>query len=75
LSKPKAPASAVTLLKRAAASVVVPFQYTLIIWAVLLGYVVFDDVPDAATLAGAVVVVVTGALHPLARADGNAPEG
>jgi drug/metabolite transporter (DMT)-like permease len=47
-------------LKLAAASVVVPFQYTLIIWAVLLGYVVFDDVPDAATLAGALLVVVTG---------------
>jgi drug/metabolite transporter (DMT)-like permease len=47
-------------LRLAAASVVVPYQYTLIVWAILLGYVVFGDVPDAFTLAGASVIVITG---------------
>jgi drug/metabolite transporter (DMT)-like permease len=47
-------------LRLAAASVVVPYQYTLIVWAILLGYVVFGDVPDAFTLAGAGVIVITG---------------
>src|SRR5215471_12284104 len=34
-------------LKLAPASVVVPYQYTMIVWAIILGYVVFGDVPDA----------------------------
>ena len=47
-------------LKLAAASVVAPYQYTLILWAVVLGYVVFGDVPDALTLAGAAVIIAAG---------------
>ena len=35
-------------LKLAPASVVVPYQYTMIVWAILFGYVVFGDVPTAA---------------------------
>src|SRR5262249_7889176 len=37
-------------LKLAPASVVVPYQYTMIVWAVILGYLVFGDVPDLFTL-------------------------
>jgi drug/metabolite transporter (DMT)-like permease len=33
-------------LKLAPASVVVPYQYTTIVWAVLLGYIFFGDVPS-----------------------------
>jgi hypothetical protein len=33
--------------------VVVPYQYTIILWAVVLGFLVFRDVPDAFTLCGA----------------------
>lgn len=47
-------------LKLAPASVVVPYQYTMIIWAVIFGYVVFGDVPSAAMLAGAAVIIVAG---------------
>ena len=47
-------------LKLAPASVVVPYQYTMIIWAVMFGYVVFGDVPSAAMLAGAAVIIVAG---------------
>ncbi len=32
-------------LKLAPASVVVPYQYTLIVWAMILGFIVFGDVP------------------------------
>ena len=38
-------------LKLAPASTVVPYQYTTIVWAVLFGYLVFGDVPDAWMLA------------------------
>ena len=47
-------------LKRAAASVVVPYQYTLIVWAILLGYVVFGDAPDVFTVSGAAVIILAG---------------
>ena len=47
-------------LKLAAASMVVPYQYTLIVWAIVLGYAVFGDVPDLFTLAGAAIIVVAG---------------
>jgi drug/metabolite transporter (DMT)-like permease len=47
-------------LKLAAASVVVPYQYTIIVWAIALGYVVFGDVPDVFTLAGAAIIIMAG---------------
>lgn len=47
-------------LKLAAASVVVPYQYTLIVWAVLLGFAVFGDVPAASTLLGVAIIIAAG---------------
>jgi drug/metabolite transporter (DMT)-like permease len=47
-------------LKLAPASVVVPYQYTMIIWAVLFGYVAFGDLPSMATLIGAAIIVAAG---------------
>jgi drug/metabolite transporter (DMT)-like permease len=53
-------------LKLAAASIVVPYQYTTIIWAVAFGYLVFGDVPDPAMLIGAGIIIAAG-LFILAR--------
>jgi drug/metabolite transporter (DMT)-like permease len=47
-------------LKLAPASVVVPYQYTMIMWAIVLGYLVFDDRPDPAMLVGAAIIVAAG---------------
>jgi drug/metabolite transporter (DMT)-like permease len=47
-------------LKLAPASTVVPYQYTLILWAVMLGYLVFDDVPSLSTAIGAIVIIGAG---------------
>lgn len=47
-------------LKRAPASVVVPYQYSMILWAVLFGFTVFGDVPPAATLIGAGIIIAAG---------------
>lgn len=44
----------------APASVLAPFLYQQIIWMVLLGYLVFGDVPDAAVAVGAVIVISSG---------------
>jgi drug/metabolite transporter (DMT)-like permease len=47
-------------LKLAPASVVVPYQYTMIIWAVIFGYSVFGDQPQIHTLIGAAIIVAAG---------------
>src|ERR1700737_675931 len=47
-------------LKLAPASVVVPYQYSMIIWAVMFGYFVFGDVPSIATIAGAAIIIGAG---------------
>jgi drug/metabolite transporter (DMT)-like permease len=47
-------------LKRTAASVVVPYQYTMILWGVVLGLVVFGDTPRAHVLAGAAIIIAAG---------------
>lgn len=44
----------------APASVVVPYQYSMIIWAVAFGYAVFGDRPSLATLAGAAIIIGAG---------------
>jgi drug/metabolite transporter (DMT)-like permease len=47
-------------LRLAPASVVVPYQYSMIIWAVLFGYLVFGDLPSIATLVGVVIIIGAG---------------
>ena len=47
-------------LKLAPASVVVPYQYSMIIWAVTFGVVVFGDVPRPATIVGAAIIIGAG---------------
>ncbi len=39
---------------------VVPYRYTALLWAILFGYLVFDEVPDGYTLAGSAIVVSMG---------------
>jgi drug/metabolite transporter (DMT)-like permease len=45
---------------RAPASVLSPFMYTQLLWATTFGYLVFDNVPNHWTLAGAAIVVASG---------------
>jgi drug/metabolite transporter (DMT)-like permease len=47
-------------LKLASASVVVPYQYMLILWSVLLGWQIFGELPDAYTVVGATIIVAAG---------------
>ncbi len=47
-------------LKLAPASVVVPYQYSMIIWAVIFGYLVFGDVPQVSTIVGAAIIIAAG---------------
>jgi drug/metabolite transporter (DMT)-like permease len=47
-------------LKLAPASVVVPYQYSMIVWAVIFGFVVWGDVPSTSTLIGAAIIIGAG---------------
>ncbi len=47
-------------LQLAPASVVVPFNYVSIVYAAVLGYLLFDDTPAPATIAGALIIVGAG---------------
>ncbi|MDE0815387.1 MAG: DMT family transporter [Alphaproteobacteria bacterium] len=46
--------------RAADASVVSPFKYTAILWAVALGYIIWDDKPDAFILIGSFLVIGSG---------------
>jgi len=52
--------SVIRALKLASASVVVPYQYTLIVWSVVFGWLFFAELPDAYTVLGAAVIVGAG---------------
>lgn len=39
---------------------IAPFRYTVMVWAIGLGYLVFGDIPDGWTVFGMAIVVVTG---------------
>lgn len=47
-------------LDHADAGAVQPYAYTLLVWAAVLGALVFGDIPDHWTLAGAAVIVASG---------------
>jgi drug/metabolite transporter (DMT)-like permease len=42
------------------AALVSPFKYGNVLWAVLFGYLLFGDLPDGATLLGALIVSMSG---------------
>jgi drug/metabolite transporter (DMT)-like permease len=46
--------------KLADAATVAPFNYTILLWAVIFGWLVFGDVPRTAMLTGAAVIVSAG---------------
>ena len=44
----------------AEASLVVPFKYTSMVWAVLLGFLVWGDLPDRWVVAGTILIIGSG---------------
>ena len=63
--------------QRAPASALTPFTYVHLVWATLVGWLVFGNFPDAWTLAGMAVIVGSGvliAMHERRRARAATPE-
>lgn len=46
--------------RHAPASVIAPFSYSSLIWATLFGFVIWGQLPDAATWAGATLIIAAG---------------
>ena len=47
-------------LSKARASIIQPFHYTLIFWAIILGFIFYGNIPDIFTILGALVITVSG---------------
>jgi drug/metabolite transporter (DMT)-like permease len=47
-------------LRHAEANLAAPFRYSAIVWAAVLGFLIWDDVPDAWAMAGAGIVIASG---------------
>ena len=47
-------------LSKARASIIQPFHYTLIFWAIIFGYIFYNDIPDIFTIIGAVIITCSG---------------
>ncbi len=47
-------------LKLAPASLLAPLQYSLLVWAIALGFIFFGDIPDAQIIVGSVIIVLAG---------------
>lgn len=56
----------IVALRLAAASLLQPFAYSLLVFATVVGYVVFGNLPDLATVTGALVITLSG-LYSFAR--------
>jgi drug/metabolite transporter (DMT)-like permease len=50
----------VLAFRYADASVLAPFSYTQLLWAALLGFLVFTEIPDAYTFIGAAIIIASG---------------
>jgi drug/metabolite transporter (DMT)-like permease len=53
------------------AALVSPFRYTALVWAVMLGYLVWGDVPDQWTLIGSGIVIASGVVLAIREARAN----
>jgi len=47
-------------MRTADLSFIAPFRYTALLWSIMLGFIVFGDVPDGPMLVGAAIVVGSG---------------
>ncbi len=52
--------TAVDFMRHGDIAVVAPFRYTVIIWAVIVGFLVWREVPDTLMVVGTLVIIATG---------------
>jgi drug/metabolite transporter (DMT)-like permease len=50
----------VSAMRRGELSIIAPFRYSAVLWAILLGYLLWGEAPDPPTIIGALVIVASG---------------
>ena len=51
---------AILAMRHGEVAVIAPFRYSVIVWAIIAGYLVWGDVPDLPTVAGTALIITTG---------------
>ena len=52
--------TAVQAMRHGDISVVAPFRYTVVVWAIIVGFLVWGEVPDWPMLIGTAIIIATG---------------
>jgi drug/metabolite transporter (DMT)-like permease len=52
--------TAVQAMRHGDISVVAPFRYTVVVWAIIVGFLVWHEVPDWPMLTGTAIIIATG---------------
>ena len=52
--------SLIIALARAPANKIQPFHFTLIFWAIIYGFIFYNDIPDLPTIVGAFIIALSG---------------
>jgi drug/metabolite transporter (DMT)-like permease len=52
--------TAVDFMRHGDIAVIAPFRYSVIIWAIIAGFVVWSEVPDMAMVVGTAIIIATG---------------
>ena len=52
--------TAVQAMRHGDISVVAPFRYTVVVWAIIVGFLVWREVPDWPMLIGTAIIIATG---------------
>jgi len=42
------------------ASILAPYNYTIIVWGIIFGLLVYGEIPDIFTIIGAIIIVSSG---------------
>ena len=64
----------IAAFKLASGAIVAPFRYLSLVWAAVLGYALWNDVPDLQTIGGATIIMAAG-LYTLQREAQTANRG
>ncbi len=52
--------TAVDFMRHGDIAVIAPFRYSVVVWAILVGFVVWGEVPDLLMLVGTTIIIATG---------------
>ena len=52
--------TAVDFMRHGDIAVIAPFRYSVIVWAIIVGFIVWGEVPDPMMMVGTAIIIATG---------------